>query len=218
MIKADHKNWARCLFDFYINNLLRKNFVNYYLANDYPQIDKDSGIILTPNHISWWDGFFADYIVKSFSGRKLYIMMLEEQLKRFRFFQKLGAYSINPSSISSILSAAKYTREILKDKNNLVVIYPQGTIEPYEKRPLSIKKGLKLFIENVQEEVAVIPAAFRIQYFNEKKPSVIARFGNIMKTETVSSDYQSYINEFYNNLDGLNQAVFENNFYKDLFK
>lgn len=218
MIKAEHKNWARYIFDYYINNLLKKNFISYYLLNDYPVLDKNLSIILTPNHISWWDGFLIDYLVKNFSNRKMYIMMLEKQLKRFWFFQKLGAYSINPDSISSLLTTVKYTRELLKNPDNLAVIYPQGTIESFEKRPLTIKKGIKLFIENMPNEIVVIPAAFKIQYFNERKPSVIARFGKILNAETICSDYQLYINEFYQNLDELNKAVFENKFQQDLFR
>jgi 1-acyl-sn-glycerol-3-phosphate acyltransferase len=218
MIKADHKKWARFIFDYYIDNLLKKNFVNYYLINDYPQINDNLGMIITPNHISWWDGFFIDYVIKNFSKRNMYLMMLEDQLKRFWFFKKLGAYSINSASVSSLLTTAKYTKDLLKYPDNLAVIYPQGTIEPFEKRPLTIKKGLKLFIENMENEIVVVPAAFKIQYFNEKKPSVIARFGKILKAETVCSDFQLYINEFYRNLDELNEAVFENKFKQDLFR
>lgn len=218
MIKADHKKWARFIFDYYINNLLKKNFVSYYLVNDCPKLSDNEHIIYTPNHISWWDGFFIDYIIKNFSARKMYIMMLEEQLKRFWFFKKLGAYSINPGENGSILSTIRYTGEILKSRKNLLVLFPQGAIEPFEKRPLTIKKGLKLFIENGPAELVVIPVAFKIQYFNEKKPSVIARFGQILKAETVCSDFKLYVNEFYRNLDELNKAVFENKFQRDLFR
>ena len=217
MIKADHKNWARFIFDIYINNLLKRNFSNYYLTNSYPDLPDNLSIVLTPNHISWWDGFFIDYLVKKFSKKKMHIMMLENQLKQYWFFQKLGAYSINPSSTSSIISTVKYTREILKNKNNLAVIYPQGKIEPFEKRPLNIKNGLKLFIENLHAELFVIPVAFKIQYLNEKNPAVIGRFGKILKADTICLDYQLYINEFYNNLNALNKSAFEGNFQNDLF-
>ena len=218
MFKADHKKWARFIFDYYVDNLLKKNFVSYYLVNNYPDIDDNLNIIFTPNHISWWDGFFIDYIIKNSSNRKMYIMMLEEQLKRFWFFQKLGAYSINPNRLNGLLSTVKYTRDLLNNPNNLVVIYPQGTIEPFEKRPLTIKKGLKLFIENMPNQIVVIPVAFKIQYFNEKRPAVVARFGKILNAETICSDYQLYINEFYQNLDELNKAVFERKFNQDLFR
>lgn len=218
MIQAEHKKWARFIFDCYINKLLKKNFINYYLLNSYPIIDKNLSIVLTPNHISWWDGFFIDYIVKIFSDRKMHIMMLEEQLKKFWFFKKLGAYSIKPDSVSSILTTVRYTRELLKNPEKLAVIYPQGTIEPFEKRPLTIKKGLKLFIENMPNEILVIPVAFKIQYFNEKKPSIIARIGKILNAETICSDYQLYVNEFYRNLDELNKALFDNKFQQDLFR
>ncbi|MEJ2618210.1 MAG: lysophospholipid acyltransferase family protein [Ignavibacteriaceae bacterium] len=218
MIKAEHKKWARLIFNLYIDKLLKNNFVNYYLLNSYPVLDKNLSVVLTPNHISWWDGFFIDYIVKIFSDRKMHIMMLEEQLKKFWFFQKLGAYSVNPDNVGSLLTTVRYTRKLLNNPESLAVIYPQGKIEPFEKRPLTIKNGLKLFVENMPNEIAVIPVAFKIQYFNEKKPAVIARFGKILYAETICSDYQLYVNEFYRNLDELNKAVFDNKFQQDLFR
>ena len=44
MIKADHKNWARFIFDIYINNLLKRNFSNYYLTNSYPDLPDNLSI------------------------------------------------------------------------------------------------------------------------------------------------------------------------------
>ncbi len=218
MIKADHKKWARIIFDIYIDRLLKKNFSNFFLANNFPLIDEKFSLILTPNHISWWDGFFIDYIVKKLSKRKFHIMMLEEQLKRYWFFQKLGAYSIDPENKSSLITTVKYTNEILKNKNNLAVIYPQGTIEPFEKRPLTIKEGLQLFVSDFSEDLIVVPVAFKIQYYEDKNPAVITRFGNSLKAKIIKSDFDLFINEFYKNLNELSSSAFNKKFIYDLFK
>lgn len=217
MIKADHKKWARIIFDIYIDRLLKKNFSNFFLANNFQQIEENYSLILTPNHISWWDGFFIDYIVKKLSNRKFHIMMLEEQLERYWFFQKLGAYSIDPENKSGLISTVKYTNEILKDKNNLAVIYPQGTIETFEKRPLKIKEGLKLFMSNFSENLIVVPVAFKIQYYDDKDPAIITRFGKSLNAKMIKSDFDLYINEFHKNLDELSSAAFNKIFTSDLF-
>ncbi len=148
--------------------------------------------------------------------KKLHLMMLESSLKKYWFFNKLGAYSIDPDKNSSVLETTRYTREILKEPKNFVVTYPQGEIEPFEKRPLHIKEGIKLFLKDVKEYTRVLPVGFKIQPFNEKNPAVICRFGELLKAEDVVNDYDLFIDSFTGNLDELNKAVFSQNFQKDI--
>ncbi|MDX1777464.1 MAG: hypothetical protein R3339_01145, partial [Thermodesulfobacteriota bacterium] len=96
MIKASHKKWARLIFNPYCDLLLKRNFSQFLLVNDFPQLSPKLPLIITPNHISWWDGFFIYYLSKKKFNRKIYLMMLESSLEKFWFFQKIGAFSINP--------------------------------------------------------------------------------------------------------------------------
>ncbi|MBU2492495.1 MAG: lysophospholipid acyltransferase family protein [Bacteroidetes bacterium] len=218
MIKAGHKKWARLLFDFYIKRELKKHFSHFYLVNNYPQVNKESPLVITPNHISWWDGFFIDYICNKEVGRRIYVMMLEEQLRKYKFFRKLGAYSVNLGNGFSVKDTILYTREIVSDPANVTVIYPQGEIEPFEKRPMVLKEGIKLFVKGNQGNVIVLPVGFKIQYYNEKKPAVIIRFGEPLKSETVINDFKVYENKFTENLDLLNNAAINKNFICDIWE
>ena len=167
MIKADHKKWARLLFNPYCDSLLKKNFSNFFRVNECPDLFPDLPLIITPNHISWWDGFFIDYLARRFIHRKGYIMMLEEQLSRYWFFKRIGAFSIDPSSTKGIAETVTYARGIINNPQNFLVFYPQGDIEPYEMRPLSLKRGLQFFIKRTPE-VQVIQLGFKIEYYNKK--------------------------------------------------
>ncbi len=216
MIEAQHSKIARLIFNIYINRLLRKSFTDFQLVNSIPEIPNDKSLIVTPNHISWWDGFFIDYVTRRFINKKLHLMMLESSLRKYWFFGKLGCYSINPQNSSSIKETILYTRKVLKDESNFVVTYPQGEIEPFEKRPLSIKEGLKLFLkENLQ--TLVLPVGFKIQYYDEKNPSVICRFGEILSAEQVVNDFNYYKNVFTDNLDRLNEASNTKKFEENIF-
>ena len=217
MIKADHKKYARWIFIPYMNRMLKKNFSHFYLVNEYPQALKESKLVITPNHISWWDGFLAEFLFSKLLNRKLHIMMLEEQLKKYWFFKKLGAYSIQPDSIRSILETARYTMELINNPNNFVITYPQGEIESFEKRPLTLKEGLKYFIKGIENEFYVLPAGFKIHYYNEKHPSIIVRFGKPLNGNVVLSSYSTFKNEFMDNLDQLAEAAEKKEFVKDLF-
>jgi 1-acyl-sn-glycerol-3-phosphate acyltransferase len=217
MIKAAHRWWARTIFNPYVDRLLRQNFSNFYRVNEYPTIPDDCGLVITPNHISWWDGFFIYYACRKFLRRRGHILMLESQLRRYWFFQKLGAYSINPKGPKSIAETARYTRELLSDLENFVVMYPQGDIEPYEKRPLALKKGLHLFIDTKATKVLVLFVGFKIQYYNQKNPALIVRFGDCLAAQSVVQDFTVFENKFYENLDLLSQAAFTGTFAGDIF-
>lgn len=218
MIKAEHSIWARLLFNLYINRLLKKSFSNFYLANEPPDISNEKSLIVTPNHVSWWDGFFIDYIARKILNRKMYLMMLESSLKKYWFFKKVGAYSIEPSNPRSIVDTVKYTNDILYNKESFVVTYPQGEIEPFEKRPLLIKSGLKLFVKEHSDNTLVLPIGLKIQYYDKKNPSVICRFGDLLTGSEIKKDYERYIKIFTNNLNELNNSANEKNFIMDLFE
>lgn len=218
MIKAEHSIWARLVFNLYINRLLKKSFSNFYLTNEPPDISNEKSLIVTPNHVSWWDGFFIDFLSRKKFNRKMYLMMLESSLKKYWFFKKVGAYSIEPSNPRSIVDTVKYTNDILYSKESFVVTYPQGEIEPFEKRPLSIKSGLKLFVKEHSDNTLVLPIGFKIQYYDKKNPSVICRFGDLLTGSEIKKDYDRYIKIFTNNLDELNNSANEKNFIMDLFE
>jgi len=217
MIKAEHKVWARLLFNPYINRLLRKNFSHFYLVNKFPEVDSSKGLLITPNHFSWWDGFFIDYIMRQHTQRKLCIMMLEDQLKRYWFFKKLGAYSINPNNARSITESLQYTQEILKDPAHYVVYYPQGTIEPYDKRPVSIKPGLQRIFQNSDIDAVIVPVAFKIQYGETKLPAIFARFEKVMDRSSLENDFEHFKNVFRKNINELDREAHKNEYATNLF-
>jgi 1-acyl-sn-glycerol-3-phosphate acyltransferase len=204
MIKADHKYWARALFNSYIKRLLKKHFNSFLLTNNLPDINNHK-LIITPNHFSWWDGFFIDFVNEKLIKRKLHILMLEDQLKRYWFFRKLGAYGFNPSNPKSIIEAVNYTKDVLNDKKNFSIIYPQGEIFPYDQNPISLKDGLKYFIKNSSTDLVVLPIAFKIQYEEEKLPNVYCRFGELLNSEHVKQNFSLFKDAFIDNIDKLNK-------------
>lgn len=199
MIKADHKNWAQFVFNIYLKRLLHKNFSNFYLINSPPSIQDNGGLIITPNHFSWWDGFLIETIRQQFfKTRKLFILMLEEQLKRYWFFQKLGAYAVNLKNPKSIIETISYTKKIISPES-IVVIYPQGEIQPFN-HEIKFKKGLVKFISDLPLKSYVLPVAFNFQFAEEKKPDIYCRFGKPIDARVIQSDFHLYEKEFTDNL------------------
>ena len=217
MIEAKNSRLARAVFNPYVNRLLKKSFSHFYIVNNPPEIPNDESLIITPNHVSWWDGFFIDKVHREFVRKNIHLMMLKEQLRRYWFFKFLGAFSINIDRHSSHIQTVKYIRNLTENCKNSVVIYPQGEIEAFERRPLSIKEGLKVFIGTENVKLKILPIGFKIHYYNEKFPAVVARFGELIDSDSVVENFDNYNKKFIENLDDLAEAAYRKDFLTDLF-
>lgn len=200
MIKAERNKIALFVFDIYLDRLLKKYFHDFILINDFPSIRDDKSLIVAPNHFSWWDGFFVYYSLRKLTKKKTYIMMLEEQLKRYWFFQKIGCFSVNPNNKQSTILTMKYTLGLLNNPDNCVVIFPQGEIEPFDKNPLSYNKGIEFLVEHSNNEFDILPVANKIYYTNQKLPFVLMRTHQIINPSDVKIKSVSLFDEFEKNL------------------
>lgn len=215
MIKADHTKWAEFIFNPYLKWLLKKSFFDFRIINELPEIDKTKGLITAPNHFSWWDGFFIYWLNKKIIDKKLFVMMLEEQLSKYWFFQKLGCYSIDLKDNRKMVSSLKYTIDLLSDANKIVTIYPQGEIQAYDQINISLKSGIEFLATNSKFDFQVLPIAFRIHHTNERLPIVYARYGKKLNSRDISQNSLMFNQEFKDNLIKLN-LEFSTSVYKSI--
>lgn len=192
MIRAEHRRWAGWLFYPYLNRIFRKDFSHFYVANTMPEIPEESGLLVTPNHISWWDGFFIDYLMRRVSKRRIHLMMLKEQLARFAFFRFLGAYSIDPGHRKSVIESLEYTAEVLRLNDAFAVIYPQGEIVPQRSTPLKFREGLLLSLQKVSTPVHCMPVTFLVKPYNERQPELWCKFGPMVPAAEVRNNFKGY--------------------------
>lgn len=196
MIEAKHNRLYREIFNLYINNQLKKHFNNFYLYGEIPVISNLNSLLVLPNHFSWWDGFFVDLIYrKYFSSYKIKMMVLEETIKRYWFFNRIGAFSINTASPKDILNSFSYVKKILNEKENFVVIFPQGELNPYS-TDVKIKPGIRDLILNDKSNFGIIFLSMKIQFGNTKKPDVYFRlsgveeaYSYVLKPEKLQEDF-----------------------------
>ncbi len=98
-------------------------------------------------------------------------MMLEEQLRKNWFLNYAGGYSI-PVSSKGKIESIHYTLELLKNPNNMVLIFPQGEIESMHKQHFSFKKGIAHILQRLTNEVQVIFLVNATDYHENVKPTV----------------------------------------------
>lgn len=206
MIEAKHNIFAEILYRKYLSRLFKSNFGKIFLINEFPDIKKCIRLIVTPNHFSWWDGFFIEFAMRKFTDRKLHILMLEDQLRKYRFLQYLGAFSINQESVSSVSESLKYAKKITESESNYLAFYPQGEIQNYERKFVSLKRGLISVASDDDAKVLIV--TFKIVYGNEKKPDVYFRFHDELVAVRNNDEFKSFESIFLNNIDLLdNDAV-----------
>jgi len=180
MIKAAHSSWFEQIFHAYIFRLLRKSFAGIYLYGEVPVTDPEVPIVLVPNHSAWWDGFFIYLLNVQVFERPLYLMMTEEQLQSFRFFAKVGAYSISLESRKGIMESLEYTLELLGkpvEPAPLICIFPQGELTSWFRRPLGFRRGLEWILTRHKGDVSLIPVAMKAEFCAEQRPEMFFLFG-----------------------------------------
>lgn len=178
MIRAQHRPWADLIFQPYLTWMFKRNFHEIRLLGTRPEIPNPLPLLLLPNHSTWWDGFFVYLLNKRVFHRTAYLMMLEAQLTQYKFFAKIGAYSIEPENPRGVIESLEYTLELLSRERGLVVIFPQGELLPWHTRPLGYKRGVEWILRKHGKPVTLLPLAIRTEFLGEKRPSVFFLFGD----------------------------------------
>ncbi len=194
MIEANHFWFQRLFFNAYIPFILRRDFKSHNITGKFE--DRGLPLLLIGNHFSWWDGFFPYALNRKMFKRRLYLMMLEEQLASRRFLRRLGAFSINPGSRTAV-DSINYASQILKDKNNVLIIFPQGNIRSQYDNEIVFQKGWFRILKSTAHPVHVLFMANLTDYFSNRKPSLYTYIEDYPETvnfvfEELSSGFSSF--------------------------
>jgi 1-acyl-sn-glycerol-3-phosphate acyltransferase len=179
MLRPKPDKIAARFFDLYLNRIVKSDFNSWHILRYPENIDAKIPIILTPNHISWWDGFFAWKLNNLLFHKPFYLLMLEKELKKVRFFQKLGAFSINPDSPKKILETLSFIGDLMNE-NVFLIYYPQGKITATTSIMI-INRGLTKV--SCSKPVQILPMFTTIEPLNTRKPNVFFAFGKTIMLE-----------------------------------
>jgi 1-acyl-sn-glycerol-3-phosphate acyltransferase len=191
ILKAKHNILIYSFFKLYSVWIMKKHFGVIQVSGQFQ--DKKIPVLLISNHISWWDGFWAMYLNVKVFKRKFHFMMLEDQLRKFWFFNYSGGYSVNKKS-KSVLESLNYTSELLTDSNNLILIFPQGEITTMHQQHINFENGMIRVLKN-KEKYQLIFQVNLVDYFSAKKPGIyiyIEEYNNTVAGRTVQESYHVF--------------------------
>ncbi len=187
MIKAAHNSFYEVFFGLYLRAHMQLVFKDVRIHNDFH--DRGGSILFIGNHFSWWDGFIARHVNKQVLGRKLHLMMDEDQLSKRRFLSKLGAFSIRKNSRSAVESI-NYAVDVLKDPNNLLILFPQGRFESMHKHPVTFENGWFRILQKAPTHCQTVFVGALVDFFASPKPRLDIYIQNATSTDNLLQQKQ----------------------------
>ena len=139
--------------------------------------DSSAPVLCYATHPSWWDGYLAAELFRNVFPRTGFLMMEEAQLRRYFFFRWQGCFSVDRDDPREGLRAIRYAAHLLRSTvKPLVWIFPQGEIQPGDRRPLVLYSGAA--------EIAIraagvwcVPVALRYEFGGEQHPEALIKLG-----------------------------------------
>jgi 1-acyl-sn-glycerol-3-phosphate acyltransferase len=191
ILKAKHNFILYPFFKWYAGFIIKRHFGTVRIIGDLHKTDLP--VLIIVNHISWWDGFWIGYLNQKVLHRKVHFMMLEEQLRKYWFFNYIGGFSVNKQS-KSVIESLQYASELLSDSKNMVFVFPQGEIQSLHQQNIQFDKGLERILKHKENTVQIMFVANLVDYFSDRKPGI---YMHVQEYTDPAFDLES-IRESYN--------------------
>jgi hypothetical protein len=163
------KTFIATFFSWYIKAIIQKDFSAFSYTK--VELDRSRSILLLSNHFSWWDGFLMFQLNKLYFKKNFHVMVSEDNYKKFSFLKYLGAFPIEKNS-RNLIKSLEHAGNLLKDAENLVLIFPQGKLYSNHVEDIEFQKGLMKIVNLSPNKFQYLFAASFVDYFNKRKPSV----------------------------------------------
>ncbi len=216
MIEARKNGAFERLFSVYTKRLLMKNFNGIHIRGEENFLKRDANIptIIYANHSNWWDAIIPFYLSYDVFKVDAYAMMEYKQLRKYKFFRRIGVFSVDRESRTGAYRSFKYAQEILKEPKHVLWIYPQGVLLHNDTRPLMFEHGLARLIKEVKR-VNTIPMAFSYEYVKEQRPEVFItvfphqEYSDAEEVNSLNTRLESILTE---GLDSQKRKIISRNF------
>lgn len=167
-VKGGPLGWA---LDRYVGWKIRSAFRGLWVRGELPGHSRS--FLVYMNHPSWWDGFVLHQLGQV-AGWDAHCIMEEENLERYRFLSRIGAFSIRKGEGASALESLRYARKLLERPGVAVGIFPEGELKPFGS-PLVLERGVEVLARVARAEC--LPVAMRYVFLENERPDILVEVG-----------------------------------------
>ena len=176
MIHADDHPLLEPFWKWYIANSVRGHFDAVRLHLEQPD-PIPTPTLWQATHVSWWDGYLG-VLLSGHLGLTHRVMMLNENLSKYRFLRFAGAFGVERGNARGALESLRYaSAELQHAKARGLMMFPAGDIgSPFE-RPAPYQAGAASLAVQVAKTapIAVRSVAIRLEHLGASKPEALLR-------------------------------------------
>ena len=193
---------AKAFWGRYFERSVRRSFHSvrlkgaHHLAPWTPNAQRrmTEPLILFATHGSWWDAALSMVLSLRTFELDAYGMMEFKQLDRYRFFRRIGLFSVVREDPAGAMRSLRYAASVLQGTGRALWMFPQGTLVNQERRPLELEPGLGILTRMV-EPVWLCPVAFRYDMVREQRPDAVISIGETYRLERGPGSVKDVIRE-----------------------
>jgi 1-acyl-sn-glycerol-3-phosphate acyltransferase len=176
--------WQLRLFDRYVRFYLGRHFHGFYVfAPGHVSELEGWPILVCMNHPSWWDPLLAVHLSQTlFPHRMHYGPIASQALAKYRFFERLGFFGIDPQTHSGASRFLHVGRAVLSHPDGAFWVTAQGRFTDVRVRPLQLQAGIA-HLARSSSRFALVPLALEYSFWVERTPECYAYVGTPIYVE-----------------------------------
>lgn len=169
--------WMFRIFSRYCVRYVRRHFHAVRLVNHTQPALGDRPAVIVLNHPAWWDPLIGILLASHLWPQRDHFAPIDSQaLGRYRFFERLGFFGIEPHSARGARRFLSVSQAILAENNSALWITAQGTFADSRVRPIRLQNGVGHLADKLQD-VDFVPLAIEYVFWTERLPEVLLQFG-----------------------------------------
>ncbi|HKK45554.1 MAG TPA: lysophospholipid acyltransferase family protein [Balneolaceae bacterium] len=162
------------VFRIYTRWLFKRRFTNVWLKQEYEPCSVCKTVYYL-NHHSWWDGLIPFLLNEFLFHQQARALMEDKQMRQYKFFQKIGAFSINRDNPRKAITSLRYAVRSFDRDHASLFIYPEGKITPVGSS-MNFEGGLA-WLSNKLSDVDFIPVGIHQHTIRHDKPELHLHIG-----------------------------------------
>ncbi len=203
--------WQLRLFAGYCRYYLRRHFHRLYLLDlAAVKVPDDKPLLICMNHPSWWDPLLAVYLSQEmFPSRRHYGPIAAAAISKYKFFEKLGFFPIDPHTRDGAFRFLQIGRSALATQGCTLWVTAQGQFEDVRVRPTKFQAGVG-HLARSSTDFVMLPLALEYSFRRERTPEAFVCFGEPIEIrDGRSQTAQDWTNIFANAVESTQDYLAE---------